>query len=183
MKIDLSICIVSWNTETLLKECLRSIFERTKGISCEVFVVDNASKDGTVKMVREHFSDVSLIVNHENRGFAAANNQAVRLAKGRHVIFQNPDTVVLGDALQTVVQFMDGHPGAGAAGCKLLNADGSIQYSTKRLLTSSIILYNSTILRRLPFLRGKLKNYKMKSFSFDKVEEVDAASGAALMVS
>ena len=65
MKIDLSICIVSWNTETLLKECLRSIFERTKGISCEVFVVDNASKDGTVKMVREHFSDVSLIVNHE----------------------------------------------------------------------------------------------------------------------
>lgn len=182
MKIDLSICIVSWNTEALLKECLRSIFERTRGISYEVFVVDNASKDGTVKMVREHFSDVSLIVNHENRGFAAANNQAVRLAKGRHVIFQNPDTVVLGDALQTMVQFMDGHPEAGAVGCKLLNADGSIQRSTKRLLTSSIILYDNTILGRLPFLRGKLKNYKMKSFSFDRVEDVDAASGAALMV-
>jgi GT2 family glycosyltransferase len=145
-------------------------------------VVDNASKDGTVKMVREHFPDVSLIVNDENRGFAAANNQAVRLAKGRHVIFQNPDTIVLGEALQTMVQFMDRHPEAGAVGCKLLNADGSVQFSTKRLLTSSIILYHNTILGRLPFLRGKLKNYKMNNFSFDRLEEVDAASGAALMV-
>ena len=182
MKIDLSICIVSWNTEIPLKECLRSIFERTKEISYEVFVVDNASKDGTARMVREHFPDVSLIVNHENRGFAAANNQAVRLAKGRHVIFQNPDTVVLGDALQTMVQFMDAHPEAGAVGCKLLNADGSIQRSTKRLLTSNIILYDNTILGRLPFLRGKLKRYKMTHFSFDRVEEVDAVSGAALLM-
>jgi len=180
--IDLSICIVSWNTEGLLKECLRSIFEGAKGISYEVFAVDNASKDGTAKMVRKHFSDVSLIVNDENRGFAAANNQAVRLAKGRYVIFLNPDTVVHGDALSTMVQFMDGHPETGAIGCKLLNANGSIQRSTKRLLTSNIILYDSTILGRLPFLRGKLKHYKMNNFSFDRVEEVDAASGAALLV-
>ena len=180
--IDLSICIVSWNTEGLLKECLHSIFERTERISYEVFVVDNASKDGTVKMVREHFPDVSLIVNHENRGFAAANNQAIRRAKGRYVIFLNPDTVVRGNALNIMVQFMDGHSEAGAIGCKLLNTDGSVQYSAKRLLTSSIILYDNTILGRLPFLRGKLKHYKMKSFSFDRVEEVDAVSGAALMV-
>ena len=180
--IDLSICIVNWNTEILLKECLRSIYEQTAGISYEIFVVDNASQDGSVEMVSTCFPDVYLIANQQNKGFAAANNQALRLAKGRYVILLNPDTVLLGDALETMVQFMDRHAEAGAVGCKLLNMDGSIQYSTKRLLTSSIILYDNTILGRLPFLKGKLKEYKMKTFSFDKVEEVDAVSGAALMV-
>lgn len=180
--VDLSICIVSWNTENVLRGCLGSIYERTKGISYEIFVVDNASRDGTVEMVRKYFPGVCLIVNKENKGFAAANNQAMRLAQGRHVIFLNPDTAILGDALHAMVQFMDGNPEAGAIGCKLLNADGSVQHSTKRLLTLSITLYDNTILGGLPFFRGKLKDYKMKSFSFDKVEEVDAASGAALLV-
>ena len=138
--IDLSICIVNWNTEILLKECLRSIYEQTAGISYEIFVVDNASQDGSVEMVSTCFPDVYLIANQQNKGFAAANNQALRLAKGRYVILLNPDTVLLGDALETMVQFMDRHAEAG------------------------------------------LTEYKMKTFSFGVVEEVDAVSGAALMV-
>lgn len=180
--IDLSICIVSWNTETFLRGCLGSIYERTKGISYEIFVVDNASRDGSVEVVRKYFSDVRLIVNEQNRGFAAANNQAIHLARGRYVFFLNPDTVVQGNALNVMIQFMDEHPEAGAVGCKLLNADGSVQHSTKRRLTLSITLYDNTILGMLPFFKGRLKNYKMKSFSFDRVEEVDAVSGAALLV-
>ncbi len=173
---------MSWNTESLLRECLSSIYERTQGISYEIFVVDNASKDGTAEMVRKYFPDVHLIVNKENRGFAAANNQAIHLAKGRYLIFLNPDTALSENALHAMTQFMDEHPEAGAIGCKLINADSSVQHSTRRLLSLSIMLYDNTILGRLPFFRGKLKDYKMKSFSFDKVEEVDAASGAALLV-
>jgi N-acetylglucosaminyl-diphospho-decaprenol L-rhamnosyltransferase len=180
--VDLSICIVNWNTEAQLKECLQSIYEHTEGIAYEIFVVDNASRDGSVEMVRTHFPDVCLIVNRGNRGFAAANNQAIRLAKGRHVIFLNPDTVINGNALATMVRFMEGHPETGAIGCKLLNADGSVQHSIRRFPTFSIALHDNTILGRLFLFRGRVEDYKMKDFSFDRVEEVDATSGAALLV-
>ena len=180
--VDLSVCIVSWNTEAQLKECLQSIYEHTKGITYEIFVVDNASRDGSVGMVRDHFPDVFLIANQGNRGFAAANNQAIRLAKGRFVIFLNPDTVVNGNALATMVRFMDDHPEAGAIGPKLLNVDGSVQHSIRRFPTFSIALHDNTILGRMLLFRRRVEDYKMEDFSFDRVEEVDATSGAALMV-
>lgn len=180
--VDLSICIVNWNTEAQLKECLQSIYGGTRGISYEVFVVDNASADGSVEMVRNHFPEVCLIANRENRGFAAANNQAIRLAKGRHMIFLNPDTVINDNALTTMVRFMDDHPEGAAIGPKLLNTDGSVQHSIRRFPSFSIALHSNTILGRLLLFRRRVEDYKMTDFSFDRVLEVDATSGAALMV-
>jgi N-acetylglucosaminyl-diphospho-decaprenol L-rhamnosyltransferase len=180
--VDLSICIVNWNTEAVLRECLGSVGQQTRGISYEIFVVDNASKDGSVEMVRSVFPGVCLIVNEENRGFAAANNQAVRSAKGRYILFLNPDTVVHNGALKTMVQFMERHPEAGALGCKLLNEDGSVQHSIRQSPSFSVALLESTILRHVPFFRGRVGNFKTKGFSFDKTKEVDAVCGAALLV-
>jgi GT2 family glycosyltransferase len=180
--VDLSICIVNWNTEAQLKQCLLSIYEHTKGLTYEIFVVDNASRDGSVGMVKSHFPDVRLIANRENKGFAAGNNQAIRLARGRSVIFLNPDTVIKGNALATMVLFMDEHPEAGAIGPKLLNPDGSVQHSVRRFPTFGIALHDNTILGRLLLFRRRVEDYKMEDFSFDRVEEVDATSGAALMV-
>jgi GT2 family glycosyltransferase len=180
--VDLSICIVNWNTEAVLRECLRSIYQQTKEISYEIFVVDNASKDGSVEMVRNLFPDVCLIVNQQNRGFAAANNQALRLAKGRYILFLNPDTVIHDGALEMMVQLMEKHPEAGAMGCKLLNGDGSVQHSIRQSPSFNVALLESTILGRLPFLRRRVKGFKMEGFSFDRTEEVDAVCGAALLV-
>lgn len=180
--VDLSICIVNWNVQDSLRECLQSIYRETQGISYEILVVDNGSRDGSVGMVRDHFPNVHLIVNTRNKGFAAANNQAVQMSKGRQVVFLNPDTVIQGSALSTMVKFMDTHPEAGAVGCKLLNNDGSIQHSLRRSPTFSIALFSSTILGRLPLFGGKTEDYKMKRFCFDKVVEVEATSGAALLV-
>ena len=180
--IDLSVCIVSWNTKPLLRRCLQSIGEGVNGISYEIFVVDNASKDGSAEMVRTDFPEVHLIVNSENRGFASANNQALRVAGGRHVILLNPDTVTHRGALLTMVRFMDDHSEAGAIGCRLLNADGSIQHSTRKILTFSTALYENTLLGKFVYFRKKVKDYKMKHISFDRVEEVDVTSGAALMI-
>jgi len=180
--VDLSICIVSWNIKPLLRRCLESIGEGAVGISYEVFVVDNASRDGSAEMVRNDFPEVHLISNSENRGFASANNQALRLAGGRHVILLNPDTVIHRGSLDTLVQFMDDHPEAGAAGCRLLNADGSVQRSTRKIPTFSTMLYDNTLLGKLFYFRRKVKDYKMRDSSFDRVEEVDATSGAALLV-
>jgi len=178
--IDLSISIVSWNTKSLLRDCLRSVREKVEGLSYEVFVVDNASTDGSPEMVGKEFPEVRLIANEQNRGFAAANNQALRLAQGRYVILLNPDTLVHRGALETMVRFMDGHPEAGAVGCRLLNGDGTIQRSTRRMPTFTTMLYDNTLLGKFAYFRRKVKDFKGRAL--EEVEAVDATSGAALMI-
>jgi GT2 family glycosyltransferase len=128
-KIDLSIVIVSYNVRELLSQCLRSLFTGHSSLSTEIFVVDNASFDDSAAMVREKFPQVHLIENKENCGFAPANNQAFPLARGRYVLMLNPDTQVKPGALETLVEFMDEHPRAGACGGKLVYGDGSLQHS------------------------------------------------------
>lgn len=127
-QVDLSIVIVSYNVRDLLAQCLQSV---VCDLSPEVFVVDNASSDDSAAMVREKFPAVHLIANAENRGFAAANNQAFPLTRGRYVLLLNPDTQVRAGALETLLRFMDAHTSrrAGACGGKLLYGDGTLQHS------------------------------------------------------
>ncbi|MCI0478722.1 MAG: glycosyltransferase, partial [Anaerolineales bacterium] len=124
-KIDLSIVIVSYNVRELLARCLKSVdsghwtvdsrnlITDHCPLTTEIFVVDNASRDGSAAMVRAEFPQVRLIENAENRGFAAANNQALPLTRGCYVLMLNPDTEVRAGALETLVRFMDAHPHAG----------------------------------------------------------------------
>lgn len=125
--MDLSIIIVSYNTKDLLKQCLDSIYGKVQNISFEIFVVDNNSQDGSPKMVKNLFPQVELIENKENKGFASANNSAIKKSKGRYVLLLNSDTIVLPGSLSKMIQFMDKTPRAGAVGCKLINPDGSLQ--------------------------------------------------------
>ncbi|MBI5304652.1 MAG: glycosyltransferase family 2 protein [Chloroflexi bacterium] len=133
--IDLSIVVVSYNVRELLAQCLESVNSQQSTVNSElfteVFVVDNASRDGSAAMVREKFPRVRLIENTENRGFAAANNQAFVETRGRYVMMLNPDTEVRPGALATLVEFMDARASrrAGACGGKLLYGDGSLQHS------------------------------------------------------
>ncbi|MCL4535441.1 MAG: glycosyltransferase family 2 protein [Bacteroidetes bacterium] len=137
--LDLSVVVVSYNTLALLRECLASATRSLamplpdgRQLKGEVFVVDNASQDGSAEMVRAEFPQARLIANDANRGFAAANNQALAQARGRYYLLLNPDTLALDDALPRLVEFMDGCPSAGAAGGQLLNSDGSRQHSAFR---------------------------------------------------
>ena len=127
--IDLSIVIVSYNIRDLLAQCLESLSTNLQSQTSEVFVVDNSSCDGSAAMVRGKFPSAHLIENAENRGFAAANNQAFVRTRGRYVLMLNPDTEVRAGALETLVEFMDTHPRAGACGGKLEYGDGSLQHS------------------------------------------------------
>ena len=112
---DVTISIVSFNSRDFLVDCLRSTYAEHGGLEVEVIVVDNASTDGSAELIRREFPDVTLIVNEENRGFAAAHNQATRLSSGRYLFLLNPDTVLLPGSLTKLASFMDGHPEAGAA--------------------------------------------------------------------
>ena len=146
-QIDLSIVIVSYNVRELLGSCLESVVSLQPSVvrssvssddwrlTTETWVVDNASHDDSAAMVRERFPSAHLIVNTENRGFAAANNQAFQQTSGRYVLMLNPDTTVRPGALETLVKFMEAHPRAGACGGKLLYGDGSLQHSVFRFPT------------------------------------------------
>ena len=127
--IDVSIIIVSWNTRQILEDCLASVYEQTTGISFEVFVVDNASSDGSAEMVRQRFPQIKLITNTDNRGFAAANNQAIRQTSGRYILLLNSDTIILESAIAKTVLCAERHPAAGIIGCRVLNADQTLQQS------------------------------------------------------
>lgn len=122
-----SILIVSWNTREVLRNCLRTVYEQTKEVSFEVIVVDNASQDGSAEMVRTAFPQALLIANQDNRGFAAANNQGMEIARGRYVLLLNSDTLVLDGAIDKMVAFADEHPEAAAVACRVLNADRTRQ--------------------------------------------------------
>jgi GT2 family glycosyltransferase len=123
---DVSIVIVSWNVRELLRDCLRSVEEETRRAH-EIIVVDNDSRDGSADMVRAEFPDVRLIANRDNRGFAAANNQALSAARGRNVLLLNPDTVVLDGAIDTMLDWLERHPDVGCVGCQVLESDTDVQ--------------------------------------------------------
>ena len=126
---------MSFNTSDLLRQCLASLGNGCEGLSVAVVVVDNASSDGSADMVASEFPQVRLLRNQQNIGFAAANNQALRLAESRYVVLLNPDTVVRPQALAKLVHFMDATPAAGYCGPRLLNDDGTHQRSANRFHT------------------------------------------------
>jgi N-acetylglucosaminyl-diphospho-decaprenol L-rhamnosyltransferase len=127
--IDLSIAIVSFNTKELLRECIASVHRETRSLRFEIIVVDNASIDGSVEMLRSSFPEIKLIANPVNMGFAAANNQALAQSAGRYFLLLNPDTVVLDACLEKLVAFLDEHAEAGVAGPQLVGPDGEPQLS------------------------------------------------------
>lgn len=126
-KMKVSIIIVNWNTRELLRDCLASLYEKVQGLPFEVLVVDNASTDGSVEVIRNGFPSVSLIVNSKNVGFAKANNQALEKSRAEYVLLLNSDTIVPEGVIGKMVEFMDDHPQAGAATGKLVFPDGSTQ--------------------------------------------------------
>lgn len=182
--IDLSIIIVSFNAKEFLLNCLESIYKETKEINYEVIVIDNGSTDGTVealtaKSEKRKMKNLRIIANKENLGFAAANNQGIKVAKGRYILLLNQDTVLLEEALQKMLSFMDKYPQIGLAGCQLLNQDKTIQPSAGYFPRLSKIFLMMSFLDDLPLLRDVLKPYQTRNIKFyTKLRYPDWVQGA-----
>ena len=191
-ELDLTVVVVSWNTRDLLDrslETLKEDLERTSNSSnlvTEVFVVDNDSKDGSAAMVAEKHGWATLIANDDNLGFAKANNQVLRQAKGRYILLLNPDTEVEKGALKTLIDFLEAHPKAGIVAPQLLNSDGSIQRSCRQFPTFTGMLFELIGLSKL-FPKGSkmgttFRAYKMLDWEHDDEREVDQPEGACLLL-
>ncbi len=137
----LSIVILNYNVRDFLEHLLTSLERAVAGIDTEIFVVDNASYDGSPDMVRDKFPDVRLIENRENLGFSKGNNIALEKCRGEYVLVVNPDVVVREDTLSKMIDFMDQHPETGAATCKVLNADGTLQLSCRRSFPTPMVAF------------------------------------------
>jgi hypothetical protein len=184
--IDLTVVIVNWNVRDLLRRCLQSIeaeaSQAVGGFALEIVVVDNASTDGSVEMVRAEFPHVRLIANDKNRGFTVANNQGLALGQGRYLLLLNPDTEVTGGALATMVRSMDGHPEIGALGPQLRYPDGSLQSSRRRFPTFATALVESTVVQEWWGDNRVLRRYYMADTPDDAIQSVDWLVGACLLV-
>jgi len=179
---DVSIIIVSWNTRDILRKCLASVYAETKDISFEVVIVDNASTDGSPEMVKSEFSKVILVENSENRGFAAANNQGINIARGRYVLLLNSDTIVLDDAISKTVSFADICSEAAVLGCRVLNPDRSLQPTCFMFPSTLNMLLSSSYLYKL-FPRSKFfGRERMTWWHRDNVKEVDVVTGCFMIV-
>jgi GT2 family glycosyltransferase len=178
--IELSIIIVSWNVRRDLEACLQSLRDNSDPPH-ETIVIDNASSDDTLPLLKDD-SDVRVIANTDNRGFAAANNQGLAVARGAWLLLLNPDTVVPPGALRQLVDFARVHPEAGVIGPRLLNPDGSLQYSCRSFPTVTAGMFRHTFLGRLfPRVRS-MRDYLMCDWPHDAPREVDWLSGAAMLV-
>ncbi|MDW8236676.1 MAG: glycosyltransferase [Bacteroidia bacterium] len=181
--MDLSVIIVSYNVKYFLRQCLQSVARACEGLSVEVWVVDNASIDGSVEMVREEFPWVRVIANSTNLGFARANNQAIRQAKGRHILLLNPDTIVQEDTFRKVVSFLDEHPEAGAVGVKIIDGQGRFSVDSRRDLPSAwnIFCKLSGLYKLFPKSR-LFGRYHLTYLPEDKITPVPVLLGAFMCI-
>lgn len=168
----LSIIIVNWNTRDILLDCLDSIGAHPPSRPYNVWVVDNASSDGSVAAVRERHPYVQVIENAENRGFAAANNQAIAASRSDYVLLLNSDTIVHAQSLERMARFLDAHDRVGIAGACLLNADGTLQPSWAAFPSFWSELLGRNIRTRTPYRSGDGSTAYL----------VDWVGGAALMI-
>ena len=181
--MKLSIVIVNYNVEHFLEQCLYSVRKAIKDIDAEVFVVDNNSVDGSLRMLREKFPEVILIDNKQNLGFSKANNQAIRQSKGEYVLLLNPDTVVEDDTFHKVLLFMDSHPDGGGLGVKMVDGKGKFLPESKRgLPTPLTAFYKIFGFSRLFPHSKRFSKYHLGYLDKDHIHEVDVLAGAFMLM-
>lgn len=181
--MKLSIVIVNYNVEHFLEQCLFSVRKAIANIEAEVFVVDNNSVDGSLKMLADKFPEVKVIANKDNVGFSRANNQAIRISTGEYVLLLNPDTVVEDDTFTKTIEFMDSHPDAGGLGVKMVDGKGRFLPESKRgLPTPATAFYKMFGLTKLFPHSKRFARYYLGHLDNDEINEVEILAGAFMLM-
>lgn len=181
--MDLSVIIVNYNVKEFLQNLLHSIEKASANLSKEIIVVDNASDDGSVEVIREKFPYVNLIENKINVGFGKANNQGLAIAKGKYILFINPDCIVSEDTLDKMISFFGGHSDCALAGCKILNSDGTLQLACRRSFPGPWTSFTKVTGLSNLFPKSRIfARYNLTYLDENKTYEVDAVSGSFMMM-
>lgn len=181
--MKLSIVIVNYNVQYFLENCLHSVVKASKALESEIFVVDNNSVDGSLKMLKEKFPEVKVIANKKNLGFSKANNQAIRKAKGEYVLLLNPDTLVEEETFTKCIAKMDSDPKIGGMGVKMMDGKGNFLPESKRgLPTPAVAFYKIFGLSSLFPHSKRFGQYHLGHLSKEENHEIDILSGAFMLL-
>jgi GT2 family glycosyltransferase len=182
IKSDLVVSIVNYNAKNSILKCLESIYRHSGSLKLVVYVVDNNSSDDSATAIQAAYPQVHLICNKDNVGFARANNQVLRQIKCQYCLITNPDVVVNEGTLQAMVRFMDEYHQAGALGCKILNNDGSLQFSCRRYPTFVTLLIRGLGLDFIYPFKKLSDKYLMRDLPHDQTMHVNWLTGCCLMI-
>ncbi len=181
--VRLSVIIVSYNVRYYLEQCIRSVIQASDMNETEIWVVDNASTDGSVEYLQTRYPEVHYIANKENHGFSYANNQAIRQCKGEYVLLLNPDTIVSEDTIVGCMQFLDNRPSTGAVGVRMLHADGSFAPESRRGLPTPFTSFCKMTGLGTLFPNSRIfGRYYMRYLDVEKPHPIEVISGAFCMV-
>ena len=181
-KPQISIIIVNWKVRPLLEKCLESILADTESFSKEIFVVDNDSRDGTPEMIMADYHQVTMIALPRNRGFARANNLALKQSSGEYIFLLNPDTEIQPGFFKTILAYFQAHPEVALLGPRILNSDLSQQASIRRfpnLISQLLVLFKLT--KVWPDNKF-LKKYLATDFDYNREQAVEQIMGAAMIM-
>jgi len=180
--LDLTVVIPSYNTKSLLFNCLESIYSSTKRISFEIICIDDNSPDGSAAMVAKSFPNVILVRNETNQFYAKNNNLGLRMARGRYACLLNSDTVLVGDTLSCMVEFMDSHADVAACGPKLLNPDGTVQHCIRSFTGIGVMILQGLNWHKL-FPKSRWTNrYYRTDFDYSREQQVDSIGTTAYVI-
>lgn len=180
--IDVTISIVSYNTKGLLKRCLESIYKNAKGIRFEVIVVDNNSSDDSVKMLENKFPQVKLIKNKVNKYYTGANNQSLKIAKGKYFVILNSDTYFVDNSIKKMVDYMEENPDVGACEGLEIYENGTLVPTGSKFSTPLIDFYELSIIGNKLKNNNLINKYRLTEYDRKDIFEVDVGCDAFLMV-
>lgn len=180
---QLAIVIVNYKVKHFVAQCLDAVAAAIKTIDTEVWVIDNASNDGSVAFLREEFPWCNIIANEKNVGFARANNQVLRATKAEYVLLLNPDTLIGESTLAECIRFMRVRPEAGAVGIRMMNAQGNFLPESKRGMVTPFVAFCKIAKLGKLFPKSRLFNrYYLGHLPNDKVCEAPILSGAFMFI-
>jgi GT2 family glycosyltransferase len=180
--MDLSVITVTWNSQDIILDQIASVFSGCQSISYEQIIVDNASKDSTVKSINKQYPNLKVISNKKNIGFAAANNLGVVQSKARYYLFLNPDMQVETGSLDNLVSWMDNHKEVGVASCKLTDIQGKENKLASPRRFPKIFEQLALVLKIPHIFPSILDKYHMKDMDSEKEQEVDSVRGSFMII-
>ncbi|MHC4543146.1 MAG: glycosyltransferase family 2 protein [Planctomycetota bacterium] len=180
--MDVSIVIVGWNTREMLRNCVTSVYAQTSNVQFEVIVIDNASLDGSVEMIRSEFPDVILVANDTNRGFAAASNQGIIQAKGRYILLLNSDTVICDAAIEKTIAYADDHTDVAVVGCQVYGKQEIPQITCFRFPSVLNLSLETFALSRIFKKNRFFGREHMRWWLRDTERQVDVVAGVFMLI-
>jgi len=182
MIVDLTVVIPSYNTRSLLRNCIASIYRYTEGINFEIICVDGNSPDGSADMVAEEFPEAMLIRNATNESYARSVNRGLRLARGRYACLLDSDTLLIENSFEPLVRLMDERPDIAACGPRLLNPDGSGQHDIRRFAGLGVFLLQTLNWHKLFPNSRIMRSYYASDFDFSHAQQVEAIGTTLFML-